>query len=351
MAVNPLRYFWRVAQVGVVTALFALAFVLGLPLGRPRLLRWYFQTCGHGFVKLGQVLAMRYDLLPMAYCEALASLLDQMPTVPLAKLLTIIERDLGRPWPEIYRHIDSEALGSASIAQVHGAELVDGRRVVIKVLRPHSRTYFRIDFFNARLFARFFDSLGLIPSLNLRLLTEEVIQLTEEELDFRREAQNIDLLHRQLESDGLAHTVPQVVPQGCGEQVVTMERMDGIWLKDVLVADPADLPSNLDRERLAALLFESILVQIFRHRLFHADPHAANILIRPDGSLGYVDFGLVGWVDEKVWEQQARLYQAIGQEQVQAAYDAILDSMQPLPALDLTDFEREVKALLHDWIA
>jgi ABC1 atypical kinase-like domain len=157
----------------------------------PGLPRWYLQTCGGAFVKLGQVLAIRYDVLPGRYCDELTKLLDRLPAMPVDVIRAAIERDPGRTLEACYAEFDPEPLGSASIAQVHGARLHDGDEVVVKVIRPATRRTFRIDFRHLHSLAAALDRFGPFTKLEARRLVQEVVDLMREELDFRREARNI----------------------------------------------------------------------------------------------------------------------------------------------------------------
>ena len=138
----------RTARIVGLTVICLPAFLLrGLlgPRAGPRILRWYLQSCGAAFVKFGQVLAMRYDLLPVEYCEELSKLLDSLPPAPASLIIPVVERDLGRPLAECFAEFELTALAAASIAQVHGAKLLNGESVVVKVLRPGNHERFEID--------------------------------------------------------------------------------------------------------------------------------------------------------------------------------------------------------------
>jgi predicted unusual protein kinase regulating ubiquinone biosynthesis (AarF/ABC1/UbiB family) len=186
---------------------------LGGPTAGPRVLRWYFQTSGATFVKLGQLLATRYDLLPAAYCEELATLLDSLPPEPLRRIVATIERDLGRPLATCFEDFELAPLASASVAQVHGARLLGGERVVVKVLRPGIEQRFRVDFFYFRLIAWFIHRLGVLPNVDLREIVRELRKLSSEETDLRREARNLREMHDLTASDDIDHYAPEVYPE------------------------------------------------------------------------------------------------------------------------------------------
>ena len=324
----------------------------------PVVLRRYLQTCGGGFIKLGQVLAMRYDLLPNEYCDELAKLLDQVPPLSVSKIERVIVKDLERPLAASFQSIDPTPLGSASIAQVHAAYLTTGESVAIKVIRPGVARTLRVDMAYLRRMGRFSSRFGIFRRLNLEGVVRELSQLTSEELDFRREARNAALFHAVLAQDEVDHYAPRVYFALSGARVLTMERIEGVPMTALVAAVQQGDRLKLQRwaecgirpRRTARLLLRSILEQTMRHRVFNADPHLANLIVQDGGSLAWVDFGMVGWLDEHTWDQQFRLQRAIATEQFTLAVEALLDSLAPLPARDLSGFEREVKGIMRDWI-
>jgi ubiquinone biosynthesis protein len=356
----PFLFLGRSVRIVVLTLAFFVAVAVGRvvsPSSGPRLLRWYLQAAGAAFVKLGQVLAMRYDLLSARYCQELSRLLDALPPIPYDAVAGVVESDLGRPLRECYRDFDSQALASASIAQVHGATLWTGEAVVVKVIRPGTARRFRVDFAYMRLGARLLDRWGPVGDLNVRRLVGELIQLTKEELDFRREARNIYQMHEAMLSDGLDHYSPVLVPELCGRRVLTMERIDGVRVTDMIAALEAGdeellatwAELGVEPQRTAVLLMRSILEQSMRHRLFHADPHAGNLIVMPGGTLGWIDFGMLGWLDERLWRAQFRMREAVVEGRIYAAYQELLTTLEPLPPIDLTAFESEVTDIFHEW--
>jgi ubiquinone biosynthesis protein len=325
---------------------------------RPSVLKHYLQACGGGFIKLGQLLSMRYDLLPEAYCDELLTLLDRVPAVSLAKIERVIVDDLGQPVAASFVSLDPTPLGSASIAQVHAGVLLTGERVAVKVARPGIARTLRVDLFSLRQAARVATQFGLLRPLDLNVLVREVAQLTREELDFRREARNTALFQERLALDDVDHRAPRVHFDLCGPRVITMERIDGVSMKSLLEAVKRHDHARLDPwarrgirpRRTARLLLWSILEQTMRHRVFNADPHPANLVVEDGGTLAWLDFGMVGWLDEQTWTQQIRMQRAIALEQVEPAVEALMDSLAPLPARDLSDFELQARGLLRDWI-
>jgi ubiquinone biosynthesis protein len=324
----------------------------------PVVLRRYLQACGGGFVKLGQTLAMRYDLLPQAYCDELLKLLDQVPATRLSRIERIIAEDLGQSVSSCFSSFEPVPLGSASIAQVHAARLASGESVAVKVARPGIARTLRIDLAYLRAAGRFTNRFGIFRHLNLEAVVREVSQLSWEELDFRREARNAGLFHRILAEDEVDHCAPRVYFGLSGPRVITLERIEGVPLTSLLAAvqqgDRARLEGWAQRgiraRRTARLLLRSILEQTMHHRVFNADPHPANLIVKDGGTLAWLDFGMVGWLEEGTWARQFRMQRAIATEQVQPAVEALMDSLAPLPAKDLSSFELQAGRLVRDWI-
>jgi ubiquinone biosynthesis protein len=354
-------YVRRTLRLVFITLIFSIIFLLNWIFrftSGPSLLRRYFQTCDAAFVKIGQILAMRYDLLPAEYCDELLKLLDSLPPLPSEVIVTLIEADLGRPLAACFQQFEVIPIGSASLAQVHRAQLHTRETVAVKVRRPGIQRQFQIDFANIRFFAWVIDQLGILGRIAVGKLAEEMIDLTREELDFRREARNIQMFHELMRQDDIDHYTPKVYFEYCGVATITMEYLSGVNMTEFMTAiyekDQVKLDQWKERgitpKRSARLVMRSTLVQMFRHRQFHADPHIANLILMDGGTLGYVDFGMVGWMDERQWKQQFRLRQAVANEEIYAAYEAVLDILAPLPARDLSTFEVRLKSLIRDWI-
>jgi ubiquinone biosynthesis protein len=324
----------------------------------PALLRRFLQSAGAGFVKLGQLLATRYDLISPAYSEELAKLFDQMPFVPFSVVEGEIESDLQRPLSQIYQRFDPDPLASASIAQVHGAILHTGEAVVVKVMRPGIAERFRVDLAYLRIWAGLSRRYRSVLRMDLTAVARDLDELTREELDFRREARNTDSMHRLLRDDEVDHRAPQVFFAFCGARTITMERLDGVSAVQLIAAversDTAQLDAwalrGITPQRTARLVLRSILEQTMRHRVFHADPHPANLIVLDGGTLAWIDFGMLGWLDERSWDQQFKLRMEIASGRVHGAYEVLLEALEPLPATDLSGFEREVKRITRDYI-
>jgi ubiquinone biosynthesis protein len=358
---NPISAIGRCFRILSLACVFVLAFLLRRPFDRnagPVLLRQFLQSCGACFVKAGQILATRYDLAPAEYCQELSKLFDRMPFFPIAATRKIVERDLRHPIEEVFREFGSLPLASASIAQVHGAVLLSGESVVVKVMRPGIEKTFRVDLALLTRFARFSRRHRTIFRVDLTTLARDIVELTREELDFRREARNTDRMRGLMQADDIDHYAPKVFFDCSGSHVITMERLEGVAVIDLMTAmerhDAAQLEAwskrGITPERTAHVLLRSVLEQTMRHRIFHADPHPANLIVLDGGGLGWVDFGMLGWLDEHTWLQQFRLRTDVAFGRIHGAYEKLLEILQPLPPANLSGFELAVKGIIRDWV-
>jgi ubiquinone biosynthesis protein len=341
----------------VVTPLLLVRNLFG-PAAGPRLLRWYFEACGGGYVKIGQLLATRYDLLRVEYTEELGKLLDSLRPVPTPKIVAEIERGLGRPVPEAFASFEPEPLATASLAQVHGAVLADGDEVVVKVLKPGIGDRVRVDLRFLRLSTRVLDLLPVLRGLDVSGVVDDLSRTVIDELDLGREAMYTAYLHEQMAADPIAHYAPRVYRELSSRTVLTLERLRGVTVREMLTATTNGNGGMLDAwaargitpHRTAVILLRSVLEQTMRYRTFNADPHPSNLIVSDGGTLNWVDFGSVGWIDERQWELQLRLRDAIANEQIHQAYLALLEGMEPLPYRNLSRFEQEIKRILSDFL-
>jgi ubiquinone biosynthesis protein len=257
-------------------------------------IRLALEALGPIFVKFGQAVSVRRDLLPDDVAEELAKLQDQVPAFPAAEATRIIESAFGQPIDEVFAEFDSEPLAAASIAQVHRARLGDGADVVVKLLRPRIREAIARDLELLYFFARLArDAIDGSERLRPVEVVEEFEKTLTSELDLLREAANASQLRRNFEGSDLLY-VPEIYWDFCRSNVLTMERIDGIRISDIERLRAA----NTDFRRLAEAGVEIFFTQVFRHNFFHADMHPGNIFvdIADPAKPCYmaVDFGIVG---------------------------------------------------------
>ncbi|TAN06746.1 MAG: ubiquinone biosynthesis regulatory protein kinase UbiB [Rhodanobacteraceae bacterium] len=291
-------------------------------------LRLALTELGPIWVKAGQVLSTRRDLIPEDVADELAHLQDQVPPFPGEQARAIVEESLGKPIDELYASFDETPLASASIAQVHPARLPDGREVVVKVLRPNvarniARNLQLLDAL-ARLVQRWHPQADKIRP---RDMVDEVAKTLRNELNLQHEGANASLLRRNFEkSDDLY--VPEIFWSHTGEKVLTMERVHGIPADDVAALDKL----GIDRRRLAEKGVRLFYEQVFRDNFFHADAHPGNIWVDPartrDPRFIALDFGIMGslpdedqyWLAENFIAMFERNYRRIAELHLAAGW-------------------------------
>ena len=266
--------------------------------------RLALEELGTTYVKLGQLLSSRPDLMPDVYIEELTRLVDEVPPVPFAELEPVIRRSIGE---SAFTRIDPEPLAAASIAQIHKALMTDGREVAVKIRRPGVLEQARIDLDLLRSTADFLERRSdRAQLLQVSALAEEVEQHLLAELEFTEEASNTELVGQMLAGhpDLL---VPQVIHPYVTEEVLVLEHIEGKRVAD---------DHGLDEERaghLAREFFRAYVRQVAAEGVYHADPHRGNVLLTPDGRLALLDFGLLGRLDDDARTTIAQLLLAIAQ--------------------------------------
>jgi ubiquinone biosynthesis protein len=259
-------------------------------LGRGVRIRRALEDLGPIFVKFGQILSTRRDLLPDDISLELARLQDRVPPFPGETAVAILEKAYGKPLNEVFAEFDTQPLASASIAQVHAARLLDGTEVVVKVVRPNIEPVIRRDIGLLYIIA---DKLHRYWSEGRRLRPLEVVREFEktilDELDLMREAASATTIRRNFADSELLY-VPEVHWPYCHRRVMVMERISGIPISNI----DAIREAGIDLESLAARGVEIFFTQVFRHNFFHADMHPGNIFVSPTGQYMAVDFGIVG---------------------------------------------------------
>ncbi|MFI6645714.1 ABC1 kinase family protein [Streptomyces sp. NPDC050504] len=284
-------------------------------------LRQALQAGGTTFVKLGQLMSTRRDLLPEVYVEELSRLQDQVPAAPWPEVERTLLDALGAPPDEVFAHFERLPLAAASVAQVHAAVLKDGTRVIVKVQRPGIREQVERDLDIVNRLARSLHTrTGWGRGLGLQDLARGFAVAVREELDFRVEARNMTAVRQAAEARGDT-TVAFPVPHErlSSARVLVMGRIEGVPLGS---ARPDDEEHG---RRLAETLFTALLNQIVYDGVFHADPHPGNILLTPEGTPALLDFGSVGRIDAGLRDAVAALFLAVDRGDPAALRDALLE--------------------------
>lgn len=276
----------------------------GVPLAsysREKRIRLALTELGPTFIKLGQVLSLRPDLIGPALAEELASLQSDVPADPPEKVTEIIEHELGKPVTELYAEFDGKAIASASIGQVHMARLHDGTQVVVKV--QHADIHGKVNE-DLEVMAGLATLASHLPELEVwkpTVLVEQLSRSLRRELNFSREQQNLQLFGQSL--DGFEDVViPQPYPKLSSSRVLTMDLLKGLPVNEL--AEKAD-ESEFDeakRQKLAKVAAEVYMEMVFLQGVYHADPHPGNVLVVDGHKLGLLDFGMCGRIDDRLRE-------------------------------------------------
>lgn len=313
------------------------------PADLPVRLRSIMEELGGAYLKLGQFLALRPDLLPMQYCEEFRKLLDEVPPMPFAKVQKAIENDLKGTLKTFYSHVDEHPLGSASIAQVHRARLKNGRQVVIKVQRPEAKQQFAADttilYYLAHKIEKRFRAKAISPVT----IVKEFERYTAQELNFVLEARNIDRFH-QFFKNSASVVIPQVNWPATTSHVLTMDYLDGVPLTEVLKH-----PEKHARTPLAKRIADASFAQILRLGVFHADLHPGNIIILPGNKIGLLDFGIVGQLNDDLVRQTLLIYSALVNKDAAAITKVLLAVGIAHPDANVDELKLDVERIVNEW--
>ena len=305
--------------------------------GRARLarsLRLALEDGGVTFVKLGQVLSTRRDLIPLEFISELSHLQDDAPQVPWPQIEEVLRSELGAEVDVVFAAFDREPIAAASIAQVHAATLTSGDRVVVKVCRPDVRGVVDRDLdIVVRLAVRLQRSTGWGRAVGTVELSHGFADALREELDLRIEARNMTAVATAAAKRSASVRFPVPHLPLCGEKILVMEYLDGHPLATATM--PAD-----ERAALARGLLDTLLTQVLLDGTFHADPHPGNVLLLTDGTLGLLDFGSVGRIDAGLRRALQRLLLALDRGDPAALADALLDVVERPEDLDELRLER-----------
>jgi ubiquinone biosynthesis protein len=311
----------------------------------PEHLRRTFEELGPTFVKLGQVLSTRPDLVPPRYESALTVLQDSAPTVPTVEIVKAVEEALGRPLRELFTDFGTVPIAAASIGQVHAATLLDGTDVVVKVRRPGVVEQVSVDLElldrlaavtgRRSAIARRYDPVGLAREFGATLRAE---------LDYVQEGRNAQRLAADFAEDERVH-VPKVFWDLTRDGVITEERIRGIKVDDMRALEA----TGLDRTKIARTFVDAYLSMVFVHGFFHADPHPGNVFVEADGRIALVDFGMVGSMTMQVGRSLGTMLVALAAADAELMADSLLLLGVACDDVDRLVLERDLFRLLEQY--
>jgi ubiquinone biosynthesis protein len=296
------------------------------------------EAMGPTYIKLGQVLAGRPDLLPDVYLKALTRLQDNVKPFPFSEVEHIVMSELGVRISKAFSYFEPEPLAAASIGQVHAAALRDGRPVVVKVQRPDIRRQIAEDFEVLAEIATFLDAhTGVGHRYRFVRVLEEIRVTVQQELDYEREAQNLIMVGENLKGFELIQ-IPQPVIDYSTRSVLTMERVDGRKITALTPLHRLDL----EGAALAESLFQAYLKQVLVDGLFHADPHPGNVFVTSDGRVALLDLGMVGHTAPVMQENLLKVLLAVSEGRGEDAADIVIRMSEKSEAFDPAEFRRKI---------
>ncbi|MCB9526023.1 MAG: AarF/ABC1/UbiB kinase family protein [Myxococcales bacterium] len=311
-------------------------------LNAPERLRLLLQDLGPTFIKLGQVLSARPDLVPTAYQRELARLQDDVQPLPFSCIEDLLQAAWRQPIHQVVRRIDPEPLATASIAQVHRAELADGREVVVKVQRPKLEQTIRADLDLLYLLARLLDATVQEAALyRPKELVKAFEQSLLDELDFRIEARNARAIAANLADDDRV-VVPAIIDDLSGREVLVMDYVRGVKI--------TDMGPGHDADRVLDTLLDIAFKMGFVDGLFHADPHPGNVLVTADSKVCLLDFGLVGRLTANMQQTLVQLSLAIATRDAESTVRLIYRIGRPEERVPLHAFRDHVSDLMARYL-
>lgn len=300
-------------------------------------LREILEELGPTFVKMGQLLSTRPDLVPEAYIIELEKLQDTAPTVPISDIFAVIESEFAVPITDLYLEFDEVPLAAASLGQVHRAKLLDGTPVIVKIQRPGIREQMDTDIEILYKRAKFLEGhWEKARTYGITDIVDEFAITIREELDYSREGSNTDRLREEFSEDRCIQ-VPLVYWDLTTGKVLTLEEMRGIKITEI----SNNPPPGVDLKQLANRLASAFLEQVFVDGFFHADPHPGNVLVTEDGQIELLDCGQVGRLDAENRAGAVRMLMAFEQHDTRVLADEILN-------LGIAQEEVDIRRLTQD---
>lgn len=308
----------------------------------PVQLRRRLEELGPTYVKLGQILSLRSDILPPSVTQELQNLLSRLPEVDFEEIRSIIEADLGRPLAEMFTEVDPKPLASASIAQTHKAETLEGDQVILKVVKPGIRELLIRDAALLRLFGWILQ--WITPQYQPRRVADEFCEFTLREIEMQLEAENTENFVENFK-DMPEVVFPVVFREYTGDRVLCEEFLDG-------VAPDSDLASTLsesERQRLIDVGASAIIRMLYEDGFFHADLHPGNMMVLPGMKIGFIDLGMVGRIESDVRHHLFSTYYGMVMGNFDQAARHLAEVAQKDEKSDVPGFRRAMRELCRRW--
>ncbi|MGB3495720.1 MAG: AarF/ABC1/UbiB kinase family protein [Elainellaceae cyanobacterium] len=320
----------------------------------PAILRNILTDLGPIYVKLGQLLSTRPDLLPPDYIDALSDLQANVPPVPWSEIETVLRTQLDRPMNEVFAKVDSEAIAAGSIAQVHRATLITGQEVAIKVQRPGIERTVEQDISIVKGIADLVSRTNFGEYYDVVSLADEFASALNDELNFKKEAGYTDLLRKNLSSsrwfDPEKVVIPAIFWEVTSEKMLVMEWLDGV---PILTAELKGIGHDGDieaeRQTITRQLFRVFFQQLYIDGFFHADPHPGNVFYLNDGRIALLDCGMVGRLDPRTQDLLTEMILAIVSSDAQRCSQLTIKLATPVRPVNLVRLESDYDYLLRKY--
>ncbi|EIM65202.1 ABC1 kinase family protein [Desulfobacter postgatei] len=307
-------------------------------LSRNQRIRMVLEELGPTFIKMGQVLSSRPDLIPLDLTRELAKLQDKVPSFSFEQVGQIILSEFGRPISEVFYSFEEAPFASASIGQVHRAELSSKEQVAVKIQRPGIRKTIEVDLeiihYLAQVMEKNLEDMAIFRPVKI---VEEFAQSLEKELDYMVEAANMEQMADQFAREPDIR-IPEVYWSHSTQRVLCMEYILGIKADDVEAIDRA----ALDRKKITRIGADFVMRQIFEFGFFHADPHPGNIFILEDQRICMIDFGMTGFVDSTTRELFIDLLQALASKNTRNTARLLCRLTEPDPSVNMAALEKDI---------
>ncbi|MDI3519138.1 MAG: ubiquinone biosynthesis protein [Caldanaerobacter sp.] len=315
-------------------------------LSRGERLRLALEELGPTFIKMGQILSTRSDILPKDVIKELEKLQDKAPAFSFDEVKSVIQNEFGESLEEAYAEFEPTPLAAASIAQVHKALLWSGKTVVVKVQRPGIEKIIAQDMRILEDIAKFVDNHTKYGKIyNFTKMVEDFKKRLEEELDFRIEGENAEKFKKNFLKDKKVK-IPSIIWTHTTRRVLTMEYIGGIPLNDFNAIDEA----GLDRGAIARNLAKSVLNQILRDGFFHGDPHPGNIMVLEDGTIAFLDFGMVGSLSPERKRQFSKMLLGIVYKNSRMIIESIIDLNAVTLNVNMKKLEKDINNLRDRYV-
>lgn len=318
-----------------------------LPTHEPSTLPAHFRQAleeiGPTFVKLGQMLSTRPDLLPPNYIAELSKLQDKVPPVRWPEIRKVIEMELGAAPEAIFKAIDPQPIAAASLGQVHSASLFSGERVVVKIQRPHILPNIKTDLEIIQDLARYMEQYTMLGKIyNLVDIAEDFADTLNSELNYRLEGRNAEHFRTNFADEKTVY-IPRVYWDYSTQRVLVLERIDGLKIDDVEALEAM----GYNCKRLAAKAARLVVKQVLEHGYFHADPHPGNLIVMEGEIIGAMDFGMVGYLNNEDRLNLVRLYTVAIRMEANSVVDELIRLGAAPPDTNRRALIREVERLLR----